>query len=78
VFPVRYGRTYRVELSFKGRAMDNTQKCDSYISIPSSQTHRSYSHDIHDKIHLNSTGRLHLGFPRDTITRVLCIDVFLP
>jgi hypothetical protein len=50
--------------------MDNVQNCDSYINIPSSQTYRSYSYYIHDKIHLNSIDRFHLGFPRDIITWV--------
>jgi hypothetical protein len=32
VFPVRYGKTYRVELSFKLK-MDNAQNCDSCIEF---------------------------------------------
>jgi hypothetical protein len=41
VFPVRYGQTYRVELSYlKDRTMDKVQNCDGSINIPSSQTYR--------------------------------------
>jgi hypothetical protein len=43
VFPMRYGQTNRVELSFKKiRTMDTVQNCDSYINIPWSQLYRSY------------------------------------
>jgi hypothetical protein len=33
VFPVRYRQTYRVELSFKDRMVDNVQNCDSHKPI---------------------------------------------
>jgi hypothetical protein len=39
VFPVRYGQTYRVELSY--RTMGNAHNSDSYINIPLSQTYKS-------------------------------------
>jgi hypothetical protein len=45
VFPVRYGQTYRVELSFKQKTRHwiMFRICDSYINIPSPQkTYRSY------------------------------------
>jgi hypothetical protein len=29
VFPVRYGQTYSVEVSLKGRTLDNIQNCNS-------------------------------------------------
>jgi hypothetical protein len=39
MFPVRYGQTYRVELT-----TNSARNCDSYINIPSSQTYTSYNH----------------------------------